>query len=56
MAEEVLRGRRLPAPMAEAKAQSVYAEFIKIYLNELLKEVLMVIYNGIVYIVQKELN
>ena len=56
MAEEVLRGRRLPLPIAEAKAQSVYAEFIKIYLNKLMKEVLMVIYNGIVYVVQKELN
>ena len=56
MAEEALRGRRLPHPLKESKSQTVYAESIKIYFNRILKEVLMVIYNGIVYVIQKDLN
>ena len=31
----------------------VYSEFVKIYLNKVLREALMVIYNGIVYLMQK---
>ena len=52
--EERGRDRRASPSLQHSAPKSVYSEAVKIYINKTLKEAYLVIYNGIMYFIQKD--
>ena len=52
--EETERNGKVPEALGQASRKSVFSEMINVYINKTLKEALLVIYNGIVYLLQKD--